>query len=66
MSIMKDPNEEDFTILYIHSNTPYKQRMFTCMPNEFKLDTVIGIQPKKDFQETNLKLSTLPLPKVEN
>jgi hypothetical protein len=36
------------------------------MPNEFKLDTVIGIQPKKDFQETNLKSSTLPLPKVEN
>jgi len=61
---MIDPNEDDFISLYAHSNKPYKQRMFTCLPAEFVLDP----QPPqdKDFRETNLKSSVLPLPNTED
>jgi hypothetical protein len=54
----------EFNSLYVHANQPYKQKMFSCVPAEFILDP---LPPQnKDFQETKLKSSTLPLPKVEN
>jgi len=61
---MIDPNEDDFISLYTHSNKPYRQRMFNCLPAEFVLDP----QPPqhKDFRETNLKRTTPPLPSVED
>ena len=59
-----DPTEDDFMSLYKHSNKPYKQKMFTCVPAEFVLDP----HPPQDkiFRETNLKNSTLPLPNVKD
>ena len=55
----------EFQMLYkVHSNKPYKQKMFTCLPAEFVLDS--HPPQDKDFRETNLKSSTLPLPKVED
>jgi hypothetical protein len=60
---MEDTYDE-YKSLYKFSKDPYKQRMFTCVPAEFVLDP--NPPQDKDFQETNLKSSTLPLPKVEN
>jgi hypothetical protein len=49
---MIDPTEDDFTILYIHSDKPYQQRMFSCLPAKFVPDPH---PPKyRDFRETDL------------
>jgi len=55
----------EFQMLYkVHSNKPYQQRMFNCVPAEFVLDP--HPPQDRDFRETNLKRTTPPLPGVED
>jgi hypothetical protein len=55
---------EEYKLLYVHSNKPYRQKMFNCLPAKFVLDS--HPPQDRDFRETNLKPSTLPLPGVED
>ena len=61
---MEDLHGEDFTVLYMHSNKPYKQKMFSCVPADFVLDP--HPPQDKDFRETNLKRTAPPLPSAED
>ena len=55
---------DEYKLLYMHSNKPYRQQMFTCVPAEFVLDA--PPPQHRDFRETNLKRTTPPLPSVED
>jgi hypothetical protein len=55
---------DEYRVLYKFSKQPYQQQMFSCVPAEFVLDA--PPPQHRDFRETNLKVSTPPLPSVED